>query len=87
MQNQIVHKVPPVYPEEAKKERIQGKVELDAVIGKTGAVEELKVISGPNELQQSALDAVRQWTYRPFLVNGAPVDVKTTIHVVYMLAK
>jgi TonB family protein len=87
MQNQIVHKVPPVYPEEAKKERIQGKVELDAVIGKTGEVEELKVISGPKELQQSALDAVRQWTYRPFLVNGAPVDVKTTIHVVYMLAK
>ena len=87
MQNQIVHKVPPVYPEEAKKEGIQGKVQLDAVIGKTGAVEELKVISGPKELQQSALDAVRQWTYRPFLLNGAPVDVKTTINVVYTLLK
>jgi bla regulator protein blaR1 len=85
MQNQIVHKVPPVYPDEAKKERIQGKVELDAVIGKTGNVEELKVVSGPKELQQSALDAVRQWTYRPFLLNGTPVDVRTTIHVVYSL--
>lgn len=87
MQNQIVHKVQPVYPEEAKKERIQGKVELDAVIGKTGDVEELKVVSGPKELQQSALDAVRQWTYKPFLVNGDPVDVKTTINVFYTLAK
>ena len=87
MQKQILHKVPPVYPEEAKKERIQGQVELDAVIGKTGDVEELKAVSGPKELQQSALDAVRQWTYKPFLVNGDPVDVKTTINVFYTLAK
>lgn len=86
MQNQIVHKVPPVYPDDAKKARIQGKVQLDAVIGKTGEVEQLRVASGPKELQQSALDAVRQWTYRPFLVNGAPVEVKTTIHVIYSLS-
>ena len=87
MQNQIVHKVNPVYPPDAKKARIQGKVQLDAVISKTGEVEQLKVVSGPNELQQSALDAVRQWTYKPFLLNGEPVEVKTTIHVTYSLAK
>jgi TonB family protein len=87
MQNQIVHKVPPVYPHDAKKAGIQGKVQLDAVIGKTGEVEQLKVVSGPSELQQSALDAVRQWTYKPFLLNGDPVEVKTTIHVVYSLAR
>jgi TonB family protein len=87
MQKQIVKKVTPVYPEEAKKERIQGKVQLDAVIGKAGEVEELKVFSGPKELQQSALDAVRQWTYKPFLVNGQPVDVKTTINVIYSLSE
>ena len=87
MQSQILHKIPPVYPPDAKKARIQGKVQLDAVIGKTGEVEQLKVVSGPKELQQSALDAVRQWTYKPFLLNGEAVDVKTTINVTYSLSK
>jgi TonB family protein len=76
----------PKYPEEAKKERIQGTVVLDAVIGKDGTVEELTVASGPKELQRSALDAVRQWKYKPFLLNGDPVDVKTTINVIYSLS-
>jgi len=83
----LVKKVTPVYPPEAKKARIQGTVELEAVIGKTGRVENLKVTSGPNELQTSALDAVRQWEYKPFLLNGDPVEVKTTISVIYTLAK
>ena len=87
MQNQIVHKVQPVYPPDAKKARIQGKVQLDAVIGKTGEVEQLKVTSGPQELQQSALDAVKQWAYKPFLLNGEPVEVNTTVNVTYTLAK
>jgi TonB family protein len=87
MQNQILHKVPPVYPLEAKKARIQGDVELEAIIGKTGEVENLRVISGPAALQRSALDAVRQWTYKPFLLNGAPVVVKSTINVTYTLGK
>jgi len=87
MQKQIIHKVNPVYPPDAKKARIQGKVELDAVIGKTGEMEQVKVVSGPKELQQSALDAVRQWTYKPYLLNGKPVDVRTTINVTYTLAK
>ena len=85
MQTQIAHKVTPVYPEEAKKAQIEGKVQLEAIIGKTGEVEQLKVVAGPKELQQSALDAVRQWTYKPFLLNGAPVEVKTTIDVIYSL--
>lgn len=85
MQAQIVHKVAPLYPEDAKKARIEGKVQLEAVIGKTGEVEQLKVVSGPKELQQSALDAVRHWIYKPFLLNGAPVEVKTMIIVVYSL--
>jgi len=76
----------PKYPEEAKKERIQGTVVLDAIISKEGSVEELTVASGPKELQQSALDAVRQWKYKPFLLNGDPVDVKTTVNVIYTLA-
>ncbi|MGA8529658.1 MAG: M56 family metallopeptidase [Acidobacteriaceae bacterium] len=77
----------PKYPVEAKKERIQGTVLLDAVIDRGGNVKELTVKSGPTELQQSALDAVHDWKYKPFLLNGNPVEVRTTIHVVYSLQK
>ena len=87
MAQNIVSKVTPKYPPEAKKARIQGTVVLDAVVGKTGHVEKLSIASGPNELQQSALDAVRQWRYKPFLLNGAPIEVKTTINVIYSLEK
>lgn len=82
----IVSKVNPVYPVEAKKAGIQGTVVLTAIIGKDGTVERLSVESGPKELQQSALDAVHQWRYEPFLLNGDPIEVETTINVVYQLA-
>jgi len=87
MQDHLLTKVPPKYPPDAKKARIQGKVVLEAIVGKTGQVENLKVVSGPTELQQSALDAVRQWTYKPVLSNGQQVEVKTTVNVSYTLAK
>ena len=87
MEKQVVTKVPPVYPQEAKAERIQGKVALEAVIGKDGHVEHLKAVSGPKELQQSALDAVRQWKNKPNLVNGNAVDVTTTVNVTYTLSE
>ena len=87
MQDQILTKLPPVYPPDAKKKRIQGKVVLKAEIGKDGHVENLNVVSGPNELQQSAMDSVRQWVYKPFLLNGEPVNVITKITVNYTLAK
>jgi len=60
---------------------------LRAIISKGGTVENLQVVSGPKELQESSLDAVRQWMYKPFLLNGDPVEVKTTINVTYSLAK
>ena len=85
MQHNILTKAIPVYPPAAKKARIQGKVVLDAVIGTDGTVENLRVISGPQELQQSALDAVRQWTYKPYLLNGDPVEVETTVNIIYNL--
>lgn len=87
MQNQIIYKVIPKYPVEAKKARIQGKVVLNAVIGKDGSVTDLKVDSGPKELRQSSLDAVKQWKYKPYLLNGQPVAVKTTINITYTLAE
>lgn len=85
MAARIVKEVQPKYPEAAKKARIQGTVVLSATIGKDGIVEDLKVVSGPKELQLSSIDAVRQWTYKPFLLNGSPVEVETTISVVYSL--
>ena len=87
MAGNVLNKITPKYPEEAKKERIQGTILLSAVIGKDGAIENLTVISGPKELQQSALDAVRQWTYKPYRLNGSPVEVETKINVVYSLAR
>lgn len=82
----LVQKAMPVYPPDAKKQKIQGTVVLDVVIGKDGSPENIKVTGGPNELQQSALDAVRQWRWQPFLLNGDPIEVVTTITVVYQLA-
>jgi len=87
MAGNVLNKVTPKYPEEAKKGKIQGTILLNAVISKEGAIENLTVASGPKELQQSALDAVSKWTYKPYILNGEPVEVKTTISVVYSLAK
>lgn len=82
---QIVSKVPPVYPAEAKERGIQGAVVLHAIIGADGTVKELAVISGPPELTPSAMEAVRQWVYKPYLLNGEPTEVDTTITVNYAL--
>jgi len=75
----------PVYPEAAKQAHIQGTVVLRATIGRKGKVEQLDVVSGPQQLQQSALDAVRTWRYRPYLLNGKAVAVTTQINVIYSL--
>jgi protein TonB len=60
-------------------------VVLQATISKTGSIENLRVMSGPAMLTQSALDAVRSWRYRPYLLNGEPVEVETTVNVVFSL--
>lgn len=77
----------PKYPIEAKKEKVQGTVVLNAVISKDGSIEKLTVVSGPKELRKSAADAVRTWKYKPYLLNGQPVRVETAIHVTYSLGK
>jgi TonB family protein len=75
----------PVYPPIAKAMRITGTVVLQATISRSGSISEMKVLNGPPMLRQSALDAVKTWRYRPFLLNGRPVEVETTINVVYTL--
>jgi peptidyl-prolyl cis-trans isomerase A (cyclophilin A) len=77
----------PVYPPEAKKAKVSGTVKLDATIGSDGIVKELKVISGPELLQQAALDTVKNWRYRPYLVEGKPTEIRTTINVIFTLAQ
>lgn len=78
-------KVDPVYPAEARAAGVSGTVVLHAIIGKDGSVQSVTVVAGPAVLQASALDAVRQWTYKPFLLNGEPVEVDTTITLNYSL--
>jgi len=78
-------KTNPVYPAEAKAAHVQGAVILHAIISKTGTVENLHVISGNAMLVNSAIDAVQEWTYKPYLLNGQPVEVETSITVNYTL--
>ena len=81
----LLQKTTPVYPPIAKAARVSGTVVLQATISKSGTIENLSVISGPAMLQQAALDAVRTWRYRPYLLNNEPVEVETTVNVIFSL--
>jgi periplasmic protein TonB len=81
----LIYKAVPPYPALARAMHIQGTVELAATISKAGTIANLRVVSGPAVLQQAARDAVSTWRYRPYLLNGQPVDVETTINVIFTL--
>ena len=81
----LLRKTTPIYPYRAKAARISGTVVLQALIGKKGYVIDLRVISGPPELQEAAIAAVRTWVYRPYLLNGEPFEFTTTIHVIFTI--
>jgi protein TonB len=81
----LINKVQPLYPPIARTNRIAGQVVLHALISKSGNIENLQVVSGHPMLTQSALEAVRQWKYKPYLLNGEPVEVETTIQVNFNL--
>ena len=83
----LVYDVTPKYPPEAGRERIEGTVVLLAVIGKDGAVEDVRVKSGLPLLAQAAIEAVKQWRYRPYLVNGEPVEIDSQITINFTLSK
>ena len=76
-----VHDVQPTYPQMARIAHIQGDVILQATISKTGVIENLHGVQGHPILIQAAMDAVKQWKYRPYILNGEPVEVETTIKV------
>ncbi len=87
-QANLIRKVQPVYPAAAKAARVQGTVLLKMVILKDGTPGEITVVSSPsNDLSQASLDAVRQWRYRPTLLNGQPIEVLTDVTVNYTLSQ
>ena len=87
MEGNLNHMVQPLYPPLARSARIQGEVVLRAVINREGNVQDLQVLRGHPMLVQAALDAVRQWRYRPYYLNGEPVEVETHVTVNFVLAE
>jgi periplasmic protein TonB len=85
LQGSLAHRVEPVYPPMARIARVQGAVVLEAVISKTGTIENLRLISGHPLLVSAAIEAVSQWRYRPYLLNGEAIEVETQITVNFIL--
>ena len=81
----LVKKVTPEYPPIAKTAHLSGTVVLHAIIAKDGSIEKLEFVSGPPLLMASAMSAVKEWKYRPTTLNGQPVEVDTTVQVVFSL--
>ena len=86
MEGNLVHRVQPEYPPLARQARIQGTVILRAIVNREGRIENLQLVSGHPMLVQAAIDAVRQWRYKPYVLNDQPVEVETQITVNFTLA-
>jgi protein TonB len=86
MEGNLVHRVQPDYPPLAKQVRVQGLVVLRAMISREGAIEDLQVLSGHPMLVKAAVEAVQQWRYRPYVLNGEPVEVETEVKVNFVLS-
>jgi len=85
-QGLLVRKVQPAYPPLARQARIQGQVVLQAEISKDGSIENLHLMSGHPMLAPAAIEAVKQWKYKPYFLNGEPVEVETQITVIFSLS-
>jgi TonB family protein len=81
----LVKEIPPVYPPSARQMQVEGTVELLATISKTGNISAVKVVSGNPQLTHAAADAVKQWKYKPYLLNGEPVEIQTQVTVKFSL--
>lgn len=84
-QKRLIVQTRPVYPEVAHTAGIEGTVSMRVLIGKEGGVEQINVLSGDQALRSAAMDAVRRWRYRPFLLDGEPVSVVTTVNLEFRL--
>jgi periplasmic protein TonB len=85
-QGLLIKKIQPPYPPLARQARIQGQVVLQAEISKDGSIQNLRLISGHPMLAPSAIEAVKQWRYKPYYLNGEPVEVETQITVIFSLS-
>ena len=81
MQKLLVHRVEPVYPAEARKERLEGTIALNIVVGRDGSVLRMHALNGPDVLASAAMDALRWWKFAPYRINGEPAVVETTVAV------
>jgi TonB family protein len=79
----LIRKTPPVYPQVAKDSHVSGTVVLQAHISKSGTIEDLRVVSGPEMLQQAAANAVRTWRFKPYMIHSQPAEIETTISVAF----
>ena len=84
-EKRLIHRVEPEYPPEARAQHIQGSVVLDVQIGGDGAVRNIAVVEGDRSLADAAVQAVRQWRYQPFSVNGQPAEMQTRITIRFTL--
>lgn len=87
MEGSLIYRVQPNYPALARSARVQGPVVLRAIISRAGTIENLQVLSGHPMLTAAAIDAVRQWRYRPYILNGEPVEVETQVTVNFILGQ
>lgn|SRR5215472_4692235 len=85
LEGSVIYRVEPVYPLAAKRIHLQGEVVLQAIIGKDGRIHDLKLQSGQPALAQAAIGAVQQWRYRPYRLNGDPVEVETTVRIQFRM--
>ncbi|HVO61074.1 MAG TPA: TonB family protein [Terriglobales bacterium] len=85
-QGLLIKKIQPAYPPLARQARIQGQVLLQAEISKDGTIQNLRLISGHPMLAPAAIEAVKQWRYKPYYLNGEPVEVETQITVIFSLS-
>ena len=81
----LVCRVQPIYPQDARMNRVSGTVRFHVIVGKDCSVKDIQVVSGPDPLVGAARDAVSRWRYRPTLFNGEPVEIDTTIDVIFAL--
>ena len=86
-QGLILKKTQPTYPSIALQMRIEGPVDLLATISKAGNITAVKIIHGDPQLARAALEAVKQWKYKPYLLNGEPVEIQTQITVNFKLPR
>ena len=86
-QGLLLKKVQPAYPANALRLRLEGAVQLMATISKNGEISAVKVLSGEPQLARAAADAVKQWKYKPYLLNGAPVEIQTQVTLNFKLPK